>query len=240
MFGPREKKKNYPIPLWLIGFCGILAGGVMAQDAPPPGGTIKENEGAKTEPPPTLDELLGIEGEEESDAEDIAEKEAQAELERKLEEKAVGDAFQAALALMLVSADQLGREFDTGLGTQRIQEEILANLDNLLASAKKQKGQGSGSSSQSSQPSASKPNPGKQGQSGSKPGEQNRQGDAQEGDPPPMEQGSVNPVLDEERTEWGNLPQRVREMLLQGRREKFSSLYERLTREYYRRLAEED
>ena len=45
--------------------------------------------------------------------------------------------------------------------------------------------------------------------------------------------------LEEERTEWGNLPERVRDMLLQGSKEKFSSLYKQLTREYYRRLAEE-
>jgi hypothetical protein len=42
------------------------------------------------------------------------------------------------------------------------------------------------------------------------------------------------------RSEWGSLPQRVRDMLLQGRNEKFSSLYEKLTGEYYRRLAEGD
>ena len=46
-----------------------------------------------------------------------------------------------------------------------------------------------------------------------------------------MQQGDVDTVLEEGRTEWGNLPQRVRDMLLQGRREKFSSLYKRLTNE---------
>ena len=35
------------------------------------------------------------------------------------------------------------------------------------------------------------------------------------------------------------LPERIREMLLQGKQETFSSLYEQLTQEYYRRLAEE-
>ncbi len=54
-----------------------------------------------------------------------------------------------------------------------------------------------------------------------------------------MQQGDINTMIEEQRTEWGNLPQRVREMLLQGREEKFSSLYEELTREYYRRLAED-
>ena len=35
------------------------------------------------------------------------------------------------------------------------------------------------------------------------------------------------------------LPERVRELVLQGRRDRVSTIYERLTREYYRRLAEE-
>ena len=46
-------------------------------------------------------------------------------------------------------------------------------------------------------------------------------------------------MIDETRIEWGNLPPRVRDQLLQGRSDKYSSHYERLTREYYRRLAEE-
>ena len=54
-----------------------------------------------------------------------------------------------------------------------------------------------------------------------------------------MQEGDINTVMDETRSEWGNLPQRVRDMLLQGRREKFSNLYDQLTAEYYKRLAEE-
>jgi hypothetical protein len=45
--------------------------------------------------------------------------------------------------------------------------------------------------------------------------------------------------LEESRVEWGRLPDRVRELILQGRRDRVSTLYERITREYYRRLAEE-
>ena len=63
--------------------------------------------------------------------------------------------------------------------------------------------------------------------------------DSREGSTPPGREGDVNQVFDEARSEWGALPERVRDMLLQGREEKFSSLYEQLTREYYRRLAEE-
>jgi hypothetical protein len=38
---------------------------------------------------------------------------------------------------------------------------------------------------------------------------------------------------------WGNLPARVRDQLMQGRHDQFSSLYESMTETYYRRLAEE-
>ena len=40
--------------------------------------------------------------------------------------------------------------------------------------------------------------------------------------------------------EWGNLPPRVRDELQQGLSEPFSSIYERLTEQYYQRLAEEE
>ena len=46
-------------------------------------------------------------------------------------------------------------------------------------------------------------------------------------------------MIDETYQEWGNLPARVRDVLTQGRNQPFSRLYEQLTREYYRRLAEE-
>jgi vacuolar-type H+-ATPase subunit E/Vma4 len=42
-------------------------------------------------------------------------------------------------------------------------------------------------------------------------------------------------IVDEARRE----AERVRELVLQGRRDRVSTIYERLTREYYRRLAEE-
>ena len=60
-----------------------------------------------------------------------------------------------------------------------------------------------------------------------------------EGLPPGFQDGPLDSEIAEEGEEWGALPERVRDMLLQGRRERFSSLYERLTRAYYRRLAEE-
>jgi len=46
-------------------------------------------------------------------------------------------------------------------------------------------------------------------------------------------------VMEEGRVEWGTLPPRIRDLVQQGRRDRVSSLYLRLTEEYYRRMAEE-
>ena len=204
----------------------------MGQESPP------------KDAPPSLDELLGIEGDEDaaeaSGADDVAERENREELERRLSGKTMSSAFEEALAAMAIAADQLSERFDTGLGTQRVQEQILARLAHLIDEAHKQQSKGGGGAVNTSA-QAPPGDPGPSPPSGSQQS-QRADGDAsntQEGDPPPMQQGDLDTVLEEGRTEWGNLPQRERDMLLQGRREKFSSLYRRLTREYYRRLAEE-
>jgi hypothetical protein len=44
--------------------------------------------------------------------------------------------------------------------------------------------------------------------------------------------------MEEGRSEWGRLPQRVREILMQSRRDRVSALYQQATEAYYRRLAE--
>jgi len=41
------------------------------------------------------------------------------------------------------------------------------------------------------------------------------------------------------RAAWGNLPQRVRQLLMQGSGDQFSKEYQRLTEEYYKRLGEQ-
>ena len=63
--------------------------------------------------------------------------------------------------------------------------------------------------------------------------------DSTPGDVPPADATLLEQALEESGVEWGNLPDRVRDMIRQGLRERPSSLYERLTEAYYRRLAEE-
>ena len=56
---------------------------------------------------------------------------------------------------------------------------------------------------------------------------------------PGRRNGALNPALDAARAAWGNLPDRVREMLVQGTNDRFSDIYKKQTEEYYRKLAEQ-
>lgn len=227
--------------------CAIALSSVaFAQETPPPVPPA-DAPAEKTKPPESLDDLLGIDDDEkEPGAAEAAAKEAEDELQRKLNEAELANNFALAVEKMAISAELLDVRFDSGLGTQRVQEDILARLEHLIDQARKNQSRSQSSSSSSSsssqQQQQQQQNPGQQQtqQQQSQANQRNNQpADSQEGDPPPMQQGDVNTVLEESRSEWGNLPPRVRDQLLQGRREKFSSLYERLTQEYYKRLAEE-
>jgi DNA mismatch repair ATPase MutL len=174
-------------------------------------------------------------------------------LERSLDEATLQDLVARAVEGMKTASDRLTDAKDPGLGTQRVQEEVVRTLDRLLEEAQKQQGKKKSSSSSSSSkqkkegeksqdPSEKngqqqKPSKSQQQQQNdaSKSGENNESANNQtRGDE--VAQGGE---LSESRIEWGKLPERVRELVLQGRRDRVSSIYERLTREYYRRLAEE-
>ena len=201
--------------------------------------------------PSSLDDLLGIdEDQKEKSGAEAAAKDADEELKRRLNEKEIANTFSLAVEKMAISAELLDVRFDTGLGTQRVQEEIIKRLEDLINQAKKNQSSRRSSSSSSSQQQQQQQqqnqqqNPGQQrtqNQPQRDEGNQRRDNpsDSREGDPPPLQEGDINTALEESQAEWGNLPPRVRDQLLQGRREKFSSLYERLTQEYYKRLAEE-
>ena len=135
---------------------------------------------------------------------------------------------------------------------------MIKSLDRLLEEAAKQQKKGSGKSSQSksskSQDSKSgdpsekngqqqgdkKGKPSKGASAGESASEQSSSNDESvPADVPLNDATAAGTELSESRIEWGQLPARVRELVLQGRRDKVSTLYERLTREYYRKLAEE-
>lgn len=214
--------------------CGLLAMQPAQEPAP--------EESGDEAPALSLDELLGLDPDEvESGAAEQAERENEKELERRLAAGEINDLFQLALERMAESALLLDVRLDAGLGTQRVQQDILKKLDQLIDKAKQNQQQMSaGSSSNPSRSGQSQKDPPPRRDAGAtsrrKPGEQQ---DGQATEPPPRQEGDIDTELQEEGSEWGHLPQRFREMLLQGRNEKFSSLYEHLTREYYKRLAEE-
>jgi hypothetical protein len=225
----------------------------IAQQADPsPGPSDQEKrQDQEKDKSSSLDDLLGIdEDEKDQSGADAASKDAGDELQRRLNEAEIADNFSLAVEKMAISAELLDVRFDSGLGTQRVQEEIIQRLETLLDQAKKNQSRSRGSSSSSSS-SAQQQNRNQQQNPGQQPTQNQQQqrdegnqrrdnpSDSREGDPPPLQEGDINTALEESRTEWGNLPPRVRDQLMQGRREKFSSLHERLTQEYYKRLAEE-
>lgn len=199
------------------------------------------------DPLPDLDDLLGlpgrppaVEGAEGEDAESPAGRRIEQELERKLSAVELADKFREAIEEMGQLADRLERARDTGLETQRLHEEVIRKLDALIKnsrSSSSSSSSGSGSSSSSSSSSApNQPKAGQQQQQQDQAGSGTNQSEAM---PPPMQSPELRGRLDVTRAAWGALPERIRESLMQGSSDQFSSLYEALTEEYYRRLAEE-
>ncbi len=225
---------------------GALALGLLMQAAPPaspdapepaPGEETAEDEDRG----PSLDDLLGLETGPD-DAADQAAQQNREELERRLSDEAISDVFMIALEKMELSANLLDIDLDSGLGTQRVQQDVLAKLDQLIDLAKemssKQQTSSSSSQSGSGQGSKSKPSPKKTAGEGAQQradGEQNGEG----ADAPPGREGDINTMLEETESEWGHLPARLREMLEQAQNGYISGLYRKLTEEYYKRLAEE-
>jgi hypothetical protein len=212
-----------------------------------------------------LDELLGVpnapsasEGQSSASAIDAAEREQAKRLQRSLDEASLQDLVQKALEGMRSASSRLTDQSDAGLGTQRIQEDVVKSLERLLEEAQKQqkKQQGSRSSSSSASRSQQQRKSGESQDPSERNGQQRQpersraqgqqkssssaSGDVEaEVGTRDTDEAAVGGELSESRVEWGQLPERVRELVLQGRRDRVSTIYERLTREYYRRLAEE-
>lgn len=188
---------------------------------------------------PSLDELLGTGGDKPKDA--AAPDPEKAALDKLLSGEELGQAFEQAVGLMKDAAKRLSDTKDVGLSTQRIQEDALRKLDQLISSldrqAQQQQQQQQQSQGEQDQPQ-NQPRQRQQQQS-QQTSQQPATGDPQEHDGPELQEGALNPELDSARAAWGALPARVRQMLLQGSNDRFSSLYNRLTQDYYRRLAEE-
>ena len=244
----------------------VVANAVAGQSGPDRAGGSQSGgssaEGSTTPPKPaeapkSLDDLLGTskegKGESAGDADAAAAREQNRRLEKALDGVSMQDLVSRAIDGMKSAADRLGDSKDAGLATQRVQDEVVRTLDRLLEEAKKQERKQKGSKSSSSKS-------GREKKPGDDPSEQNGQQKKSDGQADsqrdaasrqtdssteanaegarPDEAGTLGDIS-ESRVEWGKLPERVRELVLQGRRDRVSTMYERLTREYYRRLAEE-
>ena len=219
----------------------VLALGLLVQNAPPasPEPAPAEQEKAGEDAVPSLDDLLGLDLDRDGAAEQAA-RQNEEELARRLADEQISDVFVLALEKMELSANLLDIDLNAGLGTQRVQQDVLAKLDQLIDLAKKMSSRQSSSSSQSGAASQSKAKPtpkpsAGQGATGRADGSQ----DGQAIDLPAGRDGDINTLIDETESEWGHLPARLREMFEQGQNGYISRLYRKLTEEYYKRLAEE-
>jgi hypothetical protein len=187
------------------------------------------------DPLPSLDDLLGLDEPAERPADAEAIDPVEAELDRELgSDGTIADNFVAAVELMRESAERLGASRDTGAVTQRIQSDVLRRLDQLIEQAKQQGGQSS--------PSSSSPSQSQQGQQPDQRAQQQpREATGQESTStqPPAGQAAQPGQSTANAAAWGALPARLRDALLQGSSEGYSSLYRAMTEAYYRRLAEE-
>lgn len=221
---------------------------------------------------PSLDELLGTDEEPAEEVTPAEEGEAPAgpelsrELERRLSGQEAADQFAQAVQDMAEAAARLSEERDAGIDTQRLQDEIILKLEQIIASAQNTQDQQSSSSSSSQQQQQARqadrggqqqgePQPGEQpGQpQGQQPGQEPGEGE-QPGQEPGGQPGGADPSqgdahrgavrnaelsMEELREgEWGNLPPRLRDELAESLGESFNPVYRAITEAYYRRIAE--
>lgn len=228
-----------PVNLALL----IVLAGTGAAAAPPdptpapasaPSTQPSSNDGAL----PSLDELLGIEDQAGASRGPTASDPNDAALDAVLNPRQAGEAFTQAIGLMDRVSRRIGQEHDLSIATQRLQEDILRKLDQVIASAKQNQGGGGGSSGSSSSSSSAAQQPDQQqarpgdtaGPPSSTPGEESM--------PAPGSTPRPGEAVAPDGVSWGSLPARIREALSQGISDQYSELYRSVTEQYYKSLAE--
>lgn len=189
---------------------------------------------------PSLDDLLGIPKGTPKDPKappaEAPPDPSKGELNRQLSPQESQDDFETAVSLMDETAQHLQKSADAGIDTQRLQKQVLEKLDKLIDQARKQNSK-SKSKSKSKQNSDSQSQNQKTQQSSQAANQQQSTNSVGENNVP-MTQGKLNPPPGGSAA-WGKLPERLRDALMQGRDDKYSSVWEVYTREYYKRLAEQ-
>lgn len=241
--------RRTPILIVLLLTTALLAPATRAQQpapadaAPAPAAQKPKNEAKPAPALPGLDELLGLPPEKKpADAGAPGSTPEERELDRALRARQVSEMFAQAVQQMADAATLLRDERDPGLATQRVQEEIITKLEKLIEEAERQQQKSSSSSSSSKKQGSQQRRQPKQSQKsqaqnrGRSPHGENRG----ERTPPGAQSAKLNGQIDALKAAWGALPARVREALLQGAGDTYSSLYQSLTEAYYKRLAEQD
>jgi len=218
----------------LVGVCSPLS----AQDNSAPKPAPIANADPEKTPPAglgNLDDLLGLERQDRREG-DSSRGEAldaiEGELDRALSGQEVTQAFQDAVALMGDSARRLSQRRDAGIDTQRMQTEAIRKLETLIEAAQQQQSQQQ--QQQQGQQQQQQPNQQQQQQ------QREQRGDNQdEMMPPGAQDAQLNPGQAADLAAWGALPARMRDALLQGASDRFSTLYRGMTERYFQQLAEE-
>jgi len=237
------------VPIAAAVMIALLNAGAVAQSAPPvaPATSTSGNAPASGAVPPakeeSLDDLLGLKKPADGDTKVEAKDAAKAELDRKLKNDEMDDEFEQAVKLMGETAQRLDTGKDAGLDTQRMQEETLAKLDKLIDMAKSQKSKSKSKKKQSQQQQSDSKD---QQQQQSQSSQQNQQGQEAQQQPGGNAQGGNVGAQSGKLNAppgagaaWGQLPERLRQALMQGSGDFTSAKWESLTREYYKRLAEQ-
>lgn len=217
-------------------FAGVALGQEPAKPVDPP--KVEEKQPPK---PATLDDLLGIEKDKKDTPAKPVQDTTRAALERKLDMGEAEEAFKQAVDLMGETATRLKDGRDTGLQTQRLQQDIIRKLDQLISAAEQQQQQ----QRQQSKSKQKQRQQQQQGQDQQNQGQQdNRQPHGKEAapdtiDPPSAQAPDLRPGTAARGAAWGSLPERLRQSLTQGDADRYSTLYRKWTELYYKKLAEE-
>lgn len=194
----------------------------------------------QADPLPTLDELLGLEEPSTTTTDQIIIDANDTLLDQKLDAQQAGKAFTQAVGIMDQVSNRITNNNDFSLTTQRLQEDILTMLDQVIESASSNQSKGSSSSSSSSQSSSSQDQPNQSQQSKA----EKQPGSDGESSTTSIPQGSSDAKPGDEvapdGVRWGSLPERIRDALSQGISDQYSELYRSLTEQYYKALAEDE
>ncbi len=229
---------SYILVVIVASVCGYLSEASFAKHSDDDAIVIQSDDEAVEDIGLSLDELLGLDEQSNTD-----EEQSLPDIGQSITEDANQDAppiakmFLDAIEAMNKSFEQLQNKGNTGLITQRYQEEAIHKLTILIEQAQKENKKNQQQSTGNKPPTEPGDSPPKQNdsqQQDSQAGE-NQGTDSRPAGQPGQEGGNIS----EARMEWGQLPARVREMLIQGRSDKPASMYRKLTETYYKRLADE-